>query len=97
MEKKTQALGLFMLVFPILLASQSLLADINPAKLGSQPDFLRAGKKNFVFTTITQGNRPELYISDGTVEGTRLVVGSRLTRSGGGSSRHWQGFAQFVQ
>lgn len=58
-------------------AGTELVADLNPGSAGSLPDLLTSAQQGLFFTaSVTAGASPtgrELYITDGTVLGTRLV------------------------
>src|SRR5262249_229131 len=55
------------------LLSATLLQDINPAGVGSNPGPLTPVGARVFFTADVPGTGRELYVSDGTPEGTALV------------------------
>jgi ELWxxDGT repeat protein len=55
------------------LLSATLVQDINPAPGGSDPKFFTAVGDRKFFAASAPGTGEELYVSDGTAEGTRLV------------------------
>src|SRR5262249_35817683 len=55
------------------LLSATLLQDINPAGVGSNPYPLTAVGDRLFFTADVPATGRELYVSDGTPEGTALV------------------------
>ena len=87
MKKKNYCLLLLLLVSPLLLKSQFLAADINKSLVGSDPSFVRAGIDYFVFTALSDQYGRELFVSDGTETGTKLV---KDISSGNASSQFWE-------
>lgn len=53
-------------------SAQRLLKDINRDDLSSLPQYLASSDSNFIFTAIALNQR-ELWISDGTTQGTQLL------------------------
>lgn len=87
MKKKNYCLLLLLLVSPLLLKSQFLAADINKSLVGSDPSFVRAGIEYFVFTALSDQYGRELFVSDGTEKGTKLV---KDINPGNASSQFWE-------
>jgi trimeric autotransporter adhesin len=79
-------LSLCALLFPFFLHSQQLVSDINKSATGSFPTFLRAGTNSIVFTANSKTYGRELFISDGTEAGTKLVTDVSV---GNASSTFW--------
>jgi len=77
---------LSLLFFPFLLRGQVLVADINQSAIGSNPTFVRAGSDYLVFTASSSRYGRELFISDGTEAGTKLVGD---LNPGNASSQFW--------
>lgn len=87
MQNKPYVLWCCLLFVPVLLNAQFLVADINQSAVGSDPTFVRTGSSHFVFTALSSQYGRELFISDGTEAGTKLV--GDLT-PGNASSRFWE-------
>lgn len=87
MQNKPYVLWCCLLVVPVLLNAQFLVADINQSAVGSDPAFVRTGSSHFVFTALSSQYGRELFISDGTEAGTKLV---RDFNPGTGSSQFWE-------
>jgi ELWxxDGT repeat protein len=73
MQKKNFCLLLLVFVFPLLLNSQSLAADINKSKVGSNPGFVRAGLNHLVFTASNDKYGRELFVSNGQENSVNLA------------------------
>jgi ELWxxDGT repeat protein len=63
-----------------LLASVSLLGDLNPAPIGSNPELLVRLGQRVIFNAQTEDRTSGLWATDGTAAGTRLIP--HVTRLG---------------
>ncbi|MBK9490946.1 MAG: hypothetical protein IPO07_20755 [Haliscomenobacter sp.] len=86
MKKKNCCILLLITLFPFLLKSQFLVTDINKSAVGSDPSFVRASLEHFVFTALSDQYGRELFISNGTESGTKLIKDINV---GNASSQFW--------
>lgn len=66
-------LGIWGLVIKMPAQAQYMLKDINVTELGSKPSFMTTLGERFIFWATDDTHGTELWVSDGTPEGTMLV------------------------
>ena len=73
MKNKNYCFLVLLTLFPFLLKSQFLVADINKSAVGSDPTLVRAGLNHIVFTAASDKYGRELFVSNGLENVVALV------------------------